>query len=69
MSGNDPDTQSSSRAQGLKSHVEGRPKLDAAAQERLGSMLARYADQLLCEPIPDVFLALLAKLEGKEPDE
>jgi hypothetical protein len=69
MSGNDPDTESSPRAQGLESQVEGRPKLDAAAQERLGSMLARHAGGLLCEPVPDVFLALLAKLEAKEPEE
>jgi hypothetical protein len=69
MSGNDPDTERSPRAQGLESHVEGRPKLDAAAQERLGSLLARHADGLSYEPVPDAFLALLAKLEAKEPDE
>jgi hypothetical protein len=69
MSGNDPDTQRSWRAPGLENPVDRRPRLDAAAQARLGSVLARYADRLIGEPLPEAFLSLLAKLQAKEPEE
>jgi Anti-sigma factor NepR len=69
MSGNDADTERSTRSPEPESRVERAPQLGAAAQLRLGAALARYSDSLLCEPMPDVFLALLAKLEAKEPEE
>ena len=68
MSGSDADRETSSRALRLERDAENRPCLDTAAQQRLGRILARYADAILCEPTPDVFLTLLAKLEAKESE-
>ena len=51
---------------GLEAQDEKTPELDEATQERLGRVLARYADELVRQPIPDEFLSLLAKLEVKE---
>ena len=67
MSRNDADTERSPAEPG--SRVESPPPLDAAAQERLGAVLSRYPDSLLYEPMPDVFLGLLAELEAKKLDE
>lgn len=45
---------------------EGVPELDQAIQERLGRILAAYSQELVTQPVPDIFLSLLAKLEAKE---
>ena len=45
------------------------PELDEAGQRRLGGFLARRADELVHEPMPDVFLRLLARMEAKERGE
>lgn len=41
-------------------------QLDAAIQNRLGTMLKQHYDDLVSAPIPDQFLVLLAELEAKE---
>jgi hypothetical protein len=45
------------------------PELDAATQEKLGKVLARYSNELVSQPVPDIFLSLLAKLAAKERGE
>jgi len=68
MRGHDPHQfEKPPRPRGLEAQDEKTPELDQAIQERLGRVLARYADELAHQPIPDEFLSLLAKLEGKEP--
>ena len=70
MSGNSPDrTDKSSLAPGPANHDESLPELDGATQERLGRLLAGDGDQLVRQPVPDVFLSLLARLEAKEQGE
>jgi hypothetical protein len=70
MSGKSPDrTEESSRASGAGKHDEILPELDEATQERLGLLLERDADQFVRQPMPDVFLSLLAKLKAKEQGE
>jgi hypothetical protein len=70
MSRDSPDrTEESWRALGAGKHDEILPEIDEATQERLGRLLARDADQLVRQPMPDVFLSLLAKLEAKEQGE
>ena len=41
-------------------------ELDVKVQIMLGSALKAHYDDLVCCPIPDRFLALLAELEAKE---
>ena len=67
MSGNTPDwTEKSSPALGSGNHDESPAEFDELTQERLGRVVARDADQLVRQAMPDVFLSLLAKLEAKE---
>ena len=71
MSGSGPDR---SRKPPLRSTGRQRlgispPELDEAAQFRLGDFLARRADQLVGEPVPNAFLLLLARMEAKERGE
>jgi hypothetical protein len=40
--------------------------LDDQTQLQLGRILNRYSQDLINQPIPDSFLALLAKLEARE---
>lgn len=42
------------------------PVLDAQIQQQLGRILSQYTQDLLSQPVPDSFLALLAKLEARE---
>jgi hypothetical protein len=42
------------------------PQLDARIQDAIGRSLQAHYDDLLKEPVPDRFLALLAELEAKE---
>lgn len=42
------------------------PALDAKTQLQLGRILSQYSQDLISQPIPDIFLALLAKLEARE---
>ncbi|MFY9657817.1 MAG: hypothetical protein WAK01_14775 [Methylocystis sp.] len=70
MSGSGPDrSQKSSPTLGRKSLDVNAPELDEATQLRLGGFLARRADQLVRDPLPDVFLLLLAKMNAKEEGE
>jgi len=70
MSGNDPDrTGKPLWFLGPEDHAEEIPEVDEATQERLGRALARYCDELVRQPVPDVLLSLLAKLEAKERGE
>ena len=71
MAGNGPERTeiSASHALGSRNHEESRPEHDAAIQERLGRLLARCADELVLQPMPEVFLLLLAKMEAKERGE
>ncbi len=41
-------------------------ELDAKVQIMLGNALKAHYDDLVCSPVPDRFLALLAELEAKE---
>jgi len=68
MTGNTPDQtgKSSSRALGSRGRGESTPELDQATLERLGRLLARSADQLVRQPIPDLLVLLLAKMDAKE---
>ncbi|HMK90722.1 MAG TPA: NepR family anti-sigma factor [Methylocystis sp.] len=45
---------------------DGAPELDDATQAQLGRVLAKYSNELVNQPIPDIFLSLLAELEAKE---
>jgi len=70
MSGSDPDrSQKSPPPAGPQGVETSPPELDEAAQRRLGGFLARRADELVHEPMPDVFLRLLARMEAKERGE
>jgi hypothetical protein len=71
MSGNGPDRteKSASHALGSRSYDESLPELDEAIQQRLGRLLARCADELVLQPMPDVILLLLAKMQAKERGE
>ncbi|HXY58196.1 MAG TPA: NepR family anti-sigma factor [Methylocystis sp.] len=42
------------------------PALDASTQLQLGRILSQYSQDLINQPVPDIFLALLAKLEARE---
>jgi Anti-sigma factor NepR len=42
------------------------PTLDASTQLELGRILGQYSQDLINQPIPDILLALLAKLEARE---
>ena len=68
MPRNSPDRteKSASQALGSRNRDESLLELDEAIQERLGRPLARCADELVLQPMPDVFLLLLAKIEAKE---
>ncbi len=68
MSGSDAETENSAPVPKLESGAELQPRLDVTAQQRLGRAVARYGEQLLCEPLPDTFLNLLAKLKATEED-
>jgi hypothetical protein len=70
MSGSDPDrSQKSPHVSGGESLDTNAPELDEATQLRLGGFLARRADPLVRDPLPDVFLHLLARMEAKERSE
>jgi len=71
MSGNGPDgtEKSASHALGSRSHDGSLPELDESIQKRLGRVPARCADELVLQPMPDVFLLLLSKMEAKERGE
>ena len=45
------------------------PLLDAETQMRLGRVLEDYCQEIIREPVPDIFLSLLARLEAKERQE
>lgn len=44
----------------------GAPLIDAQIQQQLGCILRQLSEDLLSQPVPDSFLALLAKLEARE---
>jgi hypothetical protein len=71
MSGNSPDGTEkwASNALEPKSHDESAPKLNEVIQERLGRLLARCADELVLQPVPDVLLLLMTKMGAKERGE
>jgi hypothetical protein len=45
---------------------ESAPFIDAQIQQLLGRVLSQCTEDLLRQPIPDSFLALLARLEARE---
>jgi hypothetical protein len=70
MSGSGPDrSQTSPHAAGPQGIDMSPAELDEATQKRLGSFLARRAEELIREPMPDGFLRLLARMEAKERGE
>jgi hypothetical protein len=66
MSG-DPDEAVSKHDHGAVQGEGVTPVLDAKIQEQLGLALSQYTKELLDQPIPESFLALLAELEAREP--
>jgi hypothetical protein len=66
MPGSGPDRNQKSPHAGVRQSLDlSPPELDEATQLRLGGFLAGCVDQLVREPMPDVFLHLIARMEAK----
>jgi hypothetical protein len=67
MSGDqDHDNIGANRSLDVAQGHDDEPVLDVKIQQQLGLILSQYSQDLLSQPVPDSFLALLARLEARE---
>ncbi|HYA79755.1 MAG TPA: NepR family anti-sigma factor [Methylocystis sp.] len=65
MSGHDEELEGQESGFAARSAAD-EPALDASTQLELGRILGQYSQDLINQPIPDILLTLLAKLEARE---